>query len=152
LKSWRRIDKLNERLRQRNAPKKQAGWSICSEDCLPRLEKYEQQTQVLAGRTSYSKTDPDASCMRMKEDRGAEKPWPKPAYNVQTGTFVEYLYVDLGAANCSVLSCGIDTDVTFKANISPERQRGSALRTDPRFSTAICRPGWQTASFLLRSM
>jgi outer membrane immunogenic protein len=30
---------------------------------------------------------------------------------------VEYLYVDLGTANCSVLSCGIDTDVTFKANI-----------------------------------
>jgi hypothetical protein len=24
--------------------------------------------------------------MRMKEDRGAEKPWPKPAYNVQIGT------------------------------------------------------------------
>ena len=23
--------------------------------------------------------------MRMKEDRGAEKPWPKPAYNVQSG-------------------------------------------------------------------
>jgi len=30
--------------------------------------------------------DPDASCMRMKEDRGAEKPWPHPAYNVQIGT------------------------------------------------------------------
>jgi hypothetical protein len=24
--------------------------------------------------------------MRMKEDRGAEKAWPKPAYNVQLGT------------------------------------------------------------------
>lgn len=24
--------------------------------------------------------------MRMKEDRGEEKPWPKPAYNVQNGT------------------------------------------------------------------
>ena len=24
--------------------------------------------------------------MRMKEDRGVEKPWPKPAYNVQIGT------------------------------------------------------------------
>jgi hypothetical protein len=24
--------------------------------------------------------------MRLKEDRGAEKPWPKPAYNVQIGT------------------------------------------------------------------
>jgi hypothetical protein len=35
-----------------------------------RLEKYEAQKEVLAGRKSY------------KEDRGAEKAWPKPAYNV----------------------------------------------------------------------
>jgi transposase len=55
-------------------------------DCLPRQQKYEAQAQTLAGRNSYAKTDPDASCMRMKEDRGAEKPWPKPAYNVQIGT------------------------------------------------------------------
>jgi hypothetical protein len=55
-------------------------------DCLPRLEKYEEQECVLAGRKSYSKTDPEATCMRMKEDRGAEKACPKPAYNVQLGT------------------------------------------------------------------
>lgn len=71
-----RIEKLNERLRQQNAPKKETqvqrkALKKLSDDCLPRLEKYEQQTEVLAGRTSYSKTDPDASCMRMKEDRGA---------------------------------------------------------------------------------
>jgi hypothetical protein len=62
-----------------------------AEDCLPRLEKYEQQTEMLAGRSSYSKTDPDASCMRMKEDRGTEKPWPKPAYNVQVGTEKQFI-------------------------------------------------------------
>lgn len=56
------------------------------EDCLPRQQKYEAQERQLAGRHSYAKTDPDATCMRMKEDRGAEKPWPKPAYNVQLGT------------------------------------------------------------------
>jgi hypothetical protein len=55
------------------------------------LVKYEQQTQVLNGRSSYSKTDPDASCMRMKEDRGAEKPWPKPAYNLQMGTEGQFI-------------------------------------------------------------
>jgi hypothetical protein len=60
-------------------------------DGLPRLEKYEQQTETLAGRNSYAKTDPDASCMRMKEDRGAEKPWPKPAYNVQIGTEGQFI-------------------------------------------------------------
>ena len=91
-----RIDKLNERLRQQNTPKKETqtqrkSLKKLSQDCLPRLEKYEQQTQVLAGRTSYSKTDPDASCMRMKEDRGVEKPWPKTAYNVQTGTEGQFI-------------------------------------------------------------
>lgn len=60
-------------------------------DCLPRLEKYEQQTATLAGRNSYAQTDPEASCMRMKEDRGAEKPWPKPAYNVQIGTEGQFI-------------------------------------------------------------
>ncbi len=60
-------------------------------DCLPRLAKYEQQTETLAGRNSYAKTDPDASGMRLKEDRGAEKPWPKPAYNVQIGTEGQFI-------------------------------------------------------------
>lgn len=85
------IDELNQKLRNniqsqngirpaRKALKKLEG------DCLVRLEKYEQQEETLAGRNSYAKSDPDASCMRMKEDRGAEKAWPKPAYNVQIGT------------------------------------------------------------------
>jgi outer membrane immunogenic protein len=30
---------------------------------------------------------------------------------------VEYLYVDLGKATCDVTTCGVDTDVTFKANL-----------------------------------
>ena len=61
------------------------------EDRPPRLEKYEQQTEILAGRSSYARTDPDASCLRMKEDRGAKKPWPKPAYNVQMGTEGQFI-------------------------------------------------------------
>jgi hypothetical protein len=40
----------------------------------------------LNGRNSYSKTDPDASNLRMKEDRAARKPLARPAYNVQMGT------------------------------------------------------------------
>jgi len=30
---------------------------------------------------------------------------------------IEYLYVDLGKATCGAATCGLDTDVTFKANI-----------------------------------
>lgn len=95
-----RIERLNQRRRERPQPKKDTGaehkaahkaLKKLADDCLPRLEKYEQQTETLAGRNSYSKTDPDASCMRMKEDRGAEKPWPQPAYNVQIGTEGQFI-------------------------------------------------------------
>lgn len=91
-----RIEQLNERLReqQRSKPEAPAAAKALKQlatDCLPRLEKYEQQTETLAGRSSYAKTDPDATCMRMKEDRGAERPWPKPAYNVQVGTEGQFI-------------------------------------------------------------
>lgn len=46
------------------------------------LEKYEQQEEVLGSRNSYSKTDPDATFMRMKEDH-MKNGQLKPGYNVQ---------------------------------------------------------------------
>jgi transposase len=86
-----KIAELNEKLSSSSTdPAKaavdQKALHALEKDCLPREQKYEAQAQTLAGRNSYAKTDPDATCMRMKEDRGAEKPWPKPAYNVQMGT------------------------------------------------------------------
>jgi predicted RNA-binding protein with PIN domain len=92
----KKIAEINQKLNEQNRPKEEtkaarAALKKLSEDCLPRLAKYEQQTETLDGRNSYSKTDPDASCMRMKEDRGAEKPWPKPAYNVQLGTEGQFI-------------------------------------------------------------
>lgn len=91
-----RIEKINQRLREQNqaeaeTKKEHKALKQLVEDCLPRLEKYEQQTETLVGRSSYSQTDPDASCMRMKEDRGEKKPWPKPAYNVQAGTEEQFI-------------------------------------------------------------
>jgi transposase len=86
-----KIDELNRKLRERLKSKKDSrpakkALKKLEGDCLVRLKKYEQQEVTLHGRSSYARTDPDASSMRMKEDRGAEKPWPKPAYNVQIGT------------------------------------------------------------------
>ena len=55
------------------------------------FEKYEQQEQLIGKeRNSYSKTDPDASLMRMKED---ESPMAKlkPGYNVQLSTSKQYV-------------------------------------------------------------
>ena len=54
-------------------------------DYLPRAHKYEAQEQKLAGRNSYSKTDPDAIFMRMKEDH-MRNGQLKPGYNVQIGS------------------------------------------------------------------
>lgn len=54
-------------------------------DCLPRQKKYEEQEGKLAGRNSYSKTDEDATFMRMKDDY-MKNGQLKPGYNLQMGT------------------------------------------------------------------
>jgi transposase len=83
----KKIDELNRRLKEQPEDKQLAqAVKVMEKDYLPRQKRYEEQERKLAGRNSYSKTDEDATFMRMKEDRGAEKPLPKPAYNVQTGT------------------------------------------------------------------
>ena len=92
----KKIDELNQKLRERLRNKQESvstrkAMKKLEGDCLVRLKKYEEQAERLRGRNSYSKTDPDASCMRMKEDRGAEKPWPKPAYNIQIGTEGQFI-------------------------------------------------------------
>jgi transposase len=92
----KKIEELNQRLREKTCSAEQEKQTrhVVKEletDCLPRLEKYEEQTKMLAGRNSYSKTDPSATCMRMKEDRGAKRPWTKPAYNVQLGTEGQFI-------------------------------------------------------------
>ena len=55
-----------------------------------RQEKYDTCNQLFEGRNSYSKTDPDATFMHMKDDhmRNAQL---KPAYNVQIGVESEYV-------------------------------------------------------------
>ncbi len=81
------IEKLNERLRSLpDDPELKAAVEKMEKNYLPRQRKYEEQERKLAGRNSYAMADEDATSMRMKEDRGAEKPWAKPAYNVQLGT------------------------------------------------------------------
>jgi transposase len=54
-------------------------------DYLPRKQKYEKAKRVCGRRNSYSKTDPDATFMRMKEDH-MRNGQLKPGYNVQVAT------------------------------------------------------------------
>lgn len=54
------------------------------------LDKYQKQEQILAGRNSYSKTDPDATFMRMKEDHMLNGQL-KPGYNVQISSESQFV-------------------------------------------------------------
>lgn len=55
------------------------------------LDKYEQQEKVIGEhRSSYSKTDPDATFMRMKEDH-MRNGQLKPAYNLQVSTNNQFI-------------------------------------------------------------
>jgi len=59
-------------------------------DILPRKQKYEEAFAVFEGRNSYSKTDHDATFMRMKEDAMLNGQL-KPGYNIQIGTENRYI-------------------------------------------------------------
>ena len=54
------------------------------------LKKYETQEKMLNGRSSYSKTDTDASFMRMKEDHMLNGQL-KPGYNLQVSSNNQYI-------------------------------------------------------------
>lgn len=60
------------------------------EEYLERKYKYKEYFAILDGRKSFSKTDPDATFMRMKEDHMLNGQL-KPGYNVQIGVESEYI-------------------------------------------------------------
>lgn len=104
----KKIEELNQKLRKKTESGKKSGSERkairkLEKDCLVRLEKYEEQEKILDGRNNYSKTDEDASFMRMKEDQSSEKPAPKPGYNVQIGTEDQFI------TGFSVHNCAGDT-------------------------------------------
>lgn len=59
-------------------------------DILPRKQRYEEALAAFNGRNSYSKTDHDATFMRMKEDAMLNGQL-KPGYNIQIGTENRYI-------------------------------------------------------------
>jgi transposase len=98
-----------------NKPLKKAA-KLLEKDFLPRARKYEDQERKLAGRNSYSKTDPEATFMRLKDDPLGNGQL-KAAYNVQLGTENQFvvgfsLHQQAGDANCLVphlegVKCGL---------------------------------------------
>ena len=60
------------------------------EEASDRLKEYSRKLSILGERNSYSKTDPDATFMRMKEDAMLNGQL-KPAYNLQLGVDSGYI-------------------------------------------------------------
>ncbi len=86
-----KIEEINQKLQKSNLPEKQKNKinkkleKIKNQE-LPRFDKYEAALKTMGdSRNSYSKTDSDATFMRMKEDH-MKNGQLKPAYNVQIST------------------------------------------------------------------
>lgn len=82
-----------------------------------KLQQYEQQEQKLGNRNSYSKTDIDATFMRMKDDR------LRAAYNVQLSTENQFI------TNYSVSQNASDT-ATFAQHLERAVNRGEQYLPD----------------------
>ena len=86
------IQNINEALKDKAVSKKvKQKLSYAEKNFSSNLKKYEQQEQILGeNRGSYSKTDTDATFMRMKEDH-MKNGQLKPAYNVQLSTNHQFI-------------------------------------------------------------
>jgi hypothetical protein len=78
-------EKIQRITDEEDKKKLKTGLRTIEKDLLPRKKKYEKAKRLCGKRNSYSKTDKDATFMRMKEDHMG-KGLLKPAYNVQIGT------------------------------------------------------------------
>lgn len=90
-KVQRTIEQIDQALKKKEVSKKiRQKLSYAKKNWPAKLNQYEQQEKILNGRNSYSKTDPDATFMRMKEDH-MKNGQLKPAYNVQFSTADQYI-------------------------------------------------------------
>lgn len=100
------VDDINQKISGRPVSKEtKAGITKLKKDYVPKLKKYEDQKGMLKNRNSCSKTDPDATFFRMKEDHLGSSQL-KPAYNVQIATENQFILgygVYQKAADTSVL-------------------------------------------------
>lgn len=85
------INKINEALKDKPVSKKVSQKLKYAKKTWPaNLQKYDQQEKILQGRNSFSKTDPDATFMRMKEDH-MRNGQLKPGYNLQIATQHQFI-------------------------------------------------------------
>jgi transposase len=106
----RTIDKINEAVKGKEIPKKiKQKLSYVTKKWPSQIKKYNEQEQILGQRNSYSKTDTDATFMRMKEDHMLNGQL-KPGYNLQISTNEQII------VNYSIHQSPTDT-TTLKSHI-----------------------------------
>ncbi|MCI6890503.1 MAG: IS5/IS1182 family transposase, partial [Treponema sp.] len=101
-------------------------------DYLPRKEKYEKANATFNNRNSYSKTDEDATFMRMKEDHMLNGQF-KPGYNIQVGT--ENNFVNGSEENYDYLEKKEFTGIVKYTTYEKETKRSFKKKT---FNTENC--------------
>ena len=85
------IEEINEALKDKDIdPKVRQKLKYAEKNWPQKLAEYDEKEKILRGRNSYSKTDPDATFMRMKEDH-MRNGQLKPGYNVQASTEKQYI-------------------------------------------------------------
>lgn len=90
-------------------------------DYLIRMEKYEEQESKFNGRNSYSKTDEEATFMRMKEDP-MKNGQLKAGYNVKIGTqnqFILWYSIHQDRSDSGTLQKHLESFIE-KTNLKPE--------------------------------
>ncbi|TNF43887.1 MAG: IS1182 family transposase [Cytophagales bacterium] len=87
----RTVDKINQALEGKPVDKKvKQKLNYAKKNWPAKLEEYAQKEAILGERNSYSKTDPEATFMRMKEDH-MKNGQLKPAYNLQLSTHGQFV-------------------------------------------------------------
>jgi transposase len=85
------VDRIDQALKGKKTDKKtKAKLGRAKKNYPEKLREYAKKEEVLDGRNSYSKTDPDATFMRMKDDHLGNGQL-KPAYNWQQTTSGQFV-------------------------------------------------------------
>lgn len=87
----RRVKRIREKVQKEKLDKEEnRSLKKIEKEAIPRMERYRSQLDIMGERNSYSKTDPDATFMRMKEDAMLNGQL-KPGYNVQISTENQFI-------------------------------------------------------------
>lgn len=127
------IEKINEAIKHKPVSKDMKQKLNYAKKHWPEaLDKYEAQEKIMGdGRNSYSKTDTDATFMRMKEDH-MKNGQLKPAYNVQISTNNQFI------ASYSIHQSTTDTNTLiehFEKHIEQYQQKPQGVTTDAGYGS-----------------